>query len=161
MFVHEAASNVVLLAHNGVGYIGSSAPFDVLTDPDADQDGLPDDWEREFFGSLDDPQGGPHNDADQDGLTNLDEYIAGTNPRDPASALTITAIEIQNSDLFISFSSVNGRRYQLERAEFLGAPWAALGDPVPGNGATLTVTHSNGVSSGAGFYRVKVLPDGQ
>ncbi|MDP2898684.1 MAG: right-handed parallel beta-helix repeat-containing protein [bacterium] len=45
--------------------------------PDADEDYLPDDWERHFFGDL---TPGPDDDPDADGNTNLAEYEEGTNP---------------------------------------------------------------------------------
>ncbi len=50
---------------------------------DTDGDGLPDWWEEKYFG-------GPtaavaHEDFDGDGFTNLEEYLAGTDPTDPTS----------------------------------------------------------------------------
>ena len=44
---------------------------------DLDADGLPDEWELQYFGSL---TQGPGGDLDVDGLTNLGEYQRGTNP---------------------------------------------------------------------------------
>jgi len=44
---------------------------------DADADGLPDDWEMRYFGNLSQSGSG---DYDGDGLTNLQEYLLGTNP---------------------------------------------------------------------------------
>ena len=44
---------------------------------DADKDGLPDSWELANFGSLDQAGSG---DADNDGISNLDEYLNGTDP---------------------------------------------------------------------------------
>lgn len=46
---------------------------------DLDGNGLPDDWERQNFGrtGVD-----PNDDPDGDGLTNMQEYLAGTHPRD-------------------------------------------------------------------------------
>jgi Mg-chelatase subunit ChlD len=44
---------------------------------DTDGDGLPDEWEILYFGNLDQ---GPDGDPDGDGLTNMYEYLAGTNP---------------------------------------------------------------------------------
>jgi hypothetical protein len=46
---------------------------------DMDHDGLPDEWERKYFGEED---AAPGNDADGDGKTNLEEFQAGTNPKD-------------------------------------------------------------------------------
>lgn len=44
---------------------------------DDDNDGLPDEWERDNFGNLD---YGPNDDPDGDGLINREEYKARTNP---------------------------------------------------------------------------------
>jgi hypothetical protein len=51
-------------------------PDDDVTD-DTDADGLPDSWETEHFGNLDQ---GPSDDYDNDGKTNLEEYNANTDP---------------------------------------------------------------------------------
>jgi len=44
---------------------------------DTDSDTLPDSWENQYFGNLDQ---GPDEDYDTDGLTNLEEYNYGTDP---------------------------------------------------------------------------------
>ncbi len=46
---------------------------------DTDHDGLPDEWERKYFGEED---AAPGNDTDGDGKTNLQEFLAGTDPKD-------------------------------------------------------------------------------
>jgi hypothetical protein len=45
--------------------------------PDTDADGLPDDWEKEFFHNLGQ---GESDDPDRDYISNLDEYYRGYNP---------------------------------------------------------------------------------
>lgn len=58
------------------------------TDPDywsdGDEDGMPDDWEtaRRADGCPDPEEADAEGDCDSDGLTNLDEYTAGTHPND-------------------------------------------------------------------------------
>jgi len=52
--------------------------------PDADADGLPDHWEQAFFGGT---AQRPNDDFDFDGLTNLKEYLSGTNPASPNLAI--------------------------------------------------------------------------
>lgn len=58
------------------------------TDADSDDDGLPDGWEANYdlnpLSSAGDD--GPAGDPDGDGVTNLDEFIAGTSPRFDESA---------------------------------------------------------------------------
>ena len=49
---------------------------------DADGDGLPDEWEKKFGLSASD-SGDASLDADNDGFTNLEEFLAKTNPTDP------------------------------------------------------------------------------
>jgi hypothetical protein len=44
--------------------------------------GMPDWWQMQYFGNLDQP---PDGDYDGDGVDNLDEYLEGTNPTNPAS----------------------------------------------------------------------------
>jgi methylaspartate ammonia-lyase len=54
----------------------AAAPAPLLV-ADADADGLPDGWEHHFFGGLDKL---PGEDNDLDGQSNLEEYLAGTDP---------------------------------------------------------------------------------
>ncbi|MEN9021767.1 MAG: hypothetical protein ABF370_14810, partial [Verrucomicrobiales bacterium] len=52
-------------------------------------DGLPDDWQVQYFGE-DNADAGPNVDADGDGDSNLYEYHARLLPNDPTSFLSIT-----------------------------------------------------------------------
>jgi len=52
----------------------------VITDPDTDEDGMPDSWEVEY--SLNRLVDDAREDADEDGYSNLREYLSGTSPRD-------------------------------------------------------------------------------
>ncbi len=58
--------------------LGAEIPVTTVA-ADTDGDGLPDEWEQKYF--LDEPAA-PGGDADVDGLTNLQEFQAGTNPKD-------------------------------------------------------------------------------
>ena len=75
--------NLVELGGNGATS-GTSSMYTVVVVPgnvtgiiDADGDGLPDSWENAHFGDLRQTPGG---DFDADGLTNLEEFNAGTDP---------------------------------------------------------------------------------
>jgi hypothetical protein len=54
-----------------------SVTITAIGDPDSDRDGLPDEWEADHFGDLNQ---GPNDDADADGFSNLGEYEVGTDP---------------------------------------------------------------------------------
>ena len=65
---------------------------------DADGDGLPDDWEREFGldpASADGPNG-PSGDPDGDGRSNADERTAGTHPRGLVTRLLAEGLSHNN-----------------------------------------------------------------
>jgi len=56
---------------------GASDPNNPASQPDNDDDGLPDGWERIYFGDLDQNE---TTDFDQDGFSDLAESTAGSNP---------------------------------------------------------------------------------
>ena len=75
---NEGEYSVVLV--NSSGSV-TSAPAALMLD--GDRDGLPDSWELASFGNLNQY---PTGDSDGDGISNLDEFLDGTNPADSASA---------------------------------------------------------------------------
>lgn len=56
----------------------------VKVEVDTDHDGLPNDWEKKYALNPNDPTDAAK-DADGDGFTNLEEFTAGTDPRDKMS----------------------------------------------------------------------------
>jgi hypothetical protein len=93
---------------------------------DSDGDGLPDDWENLY--SLD-----PLNpndaalDSDADGLTNLQEFQLGTNPRDPASGLRLNIARAPGgAGLVLSFAAAANLGYAIDYTDGLGAGWQSL-----------------------------------
>src|SRR5207244_618881 len=96
-------------------------------------------------------------DSDEDGLSNRDEFIAGTNPRDAFSQLAIHEVRRDASGLSLFFSSVNGKTYAVEFSESLPtANWQALGNVV-GDGAEQIMTDTNALMRQR-FYRIRVRP---
>jgi hypothetical protein len=76
----NAGPYTVVLA-NGSGSVTSSPALLLL---DGDRDGLPDTWEQTSFGGL---AQSASDDFDNDGVSNLDEFLDGTNPANNASLL--------------------------------------------------------------------------
>jgi hypothetical protein len=93
---------------------------------DSNNNGIPDNWESQYFGS---PTGADRNaDPDGDGMSNWAEYTAGTNPTNAASYLKVDSITVPGSAL-ITFQAVAGRTYTVEYTDDLTNPvWARLAD---------------------------------
>ncbi len=96
-------------------------------------------------------------DPDGDGWSNLQEYVAGTGPNDPASVLKIAQLQISDGNFIVSFLSVLGRTYRVERSYTLEAgSWGTLQDGIAGTGGTILVTDSDPSESPRRFYRLVV-----
>lgn len=111
---------------------------------DTDQDGLPDDWELAHALNPYDATGddGATGDPDRDGLTNAQEYLAGTDPRDPASDLTVGSIQVNGDGVVLRFNTVAGHTYSLLAADDPTSPVWTLLQQVPApttNGVTTVV----------------------
>src|SRR5213075_3072649 len=99
----------------------------------------------------------PAVDADGDGFSNSDEYIAGTVPTNAASLLRIDQVTQAAGSATVTCRTVPGKRYQLlSRTLVQSGTWQAVGIPVQAIAAT-TALVDPGVT-GARFYRVQVLP---
>ena len=97
--------------------------------PDTDGDGIPDAWELQFARNLGVLDGTGDNDGD--GLTNLEEFMADTDPLDPNSLLRITstAKPTAASPTTLSWSSSPTRQYRIHATSDLTLPvvWTETG----------------------------------
>jgi hypothetical protein len=85
---------------------------------DTDKDGLPDSWESQWQldpGSAQDAG----LDRDEDRMSNLAEFIAGTDPTDPRSVLKLQGSLSGQGGVSFEFLALGNRTYTLEGAEDL------------------------------------------
>jgi hypothetical protein len=95
-------------------------------------------------------------DPDGDGMSNLKEYLAGTDPTNSLSVLRITAVERIGTDIRVSFTSVSRKYYYLDRCDFIGGAWTNIVDNIPGNNSIQQGTDLGGASRTTAFYRVRL-----
>jgi subtilisin family serine protease len=144
------------------GKMTTGGRLNLLNIVDTDADSLPDWWETESFGNL---AQSAATDADGDGFPNLDEFLAGTHPQDPAVFLafaTATPVNDGGENHFVlTFPSVEDRRYRIQWSHSLdGASWSDLGGIVTGTGGTMEITDPGALDAAPlRFYRMRVLPE--
>jgi hypothetical protein len=119
-----------------------------------DTNGLPIAWEMANFGhtGVD-----PNADPDHDGMSNMEEYLAGTDPNDPNSCLRITNFTRDATGYnLMSWTSVPTRYYYIQRAAVLGDPARPFTDTLIywGLGWNSTGFYDTG---DPGFYRIRAF----
>jgi hypothetical protein len=108
---------------------------------DSDGDSLPDGWEYTHFGGATNATAGA--DPDGDGFNNLQEYLAGTDPRNSASVLAITGIQCDGQGVRVDWKGGVLATQYLERIATLmdtGLLWTAIVTNLPPTPLTTNVT---------------------
>jgi len=115
---------------------------------------LPDNWQLQYFG-----QTGvdPFADADGDGMNNLDEFRSGTHPVDEGSVFQIEVLEEAAGGPRLTWSSVAGHVYTVQRSESLLTGFQPLAADLPAT-PPRNVYQDTTEISGPVFYRILVNP---
>jgi hypothetical protein len=119
---------------------------------DADHDGMADDWEiaRGLMVGVNDAA----EDADGDGLKNLEEYLAGTDPKSAESRLSLRISTRLTNLVVLEFAAVSNISYTLQtRASLSNGEWTRLLD-LPSAPTNRSITLSNALGERTRFYRL-------
>lgn len=122
---------------HSLGRPAGETRVDLTLGEDTDRDGLPDAWERNIIQS----QGGnltladikPDGDTDKDGMTNQDEYLAGTYAFDSADGFSLQIAGMDNGHPLLEFTAVKGRNYTISGSANL-KQWTPVVFTVPAEG---------------------------
>lgn len=130
--------------------------------PDYDLDGLLDQWELQYFGSLSPV---PEADFDNDGASNQAEQSAGTNPTNAASVFRMLSGVRDGSNLVLSWTTVGGHSYVVQSLtnsnNGLSGNFLDLSPPIAVGGmaeGSTNWSHSGGATNPEGYYRVRIGP---
>ena len=143
--------NMRFVVSNEANTSGVVTNYVVTVLADTDHDGIPDQWESDYFGSA---TGADRNtDSDGDGMSNWAEYVAGTNPTNASSYLKIEQ-NVAPGSASVRVGTVSGHSYTVQFTDNLNSVvWGRLGN--------ITARPTNSVVSFADpnwttnrFYRV-------
>jgi hypothetical protein len=138
--VHNAAYAVGLLKASIADLTG-----------DANNDGLPDAWQIQHFGSVSAPNAAPNATPAGDGVPNWLKYALGLNPTVagvvvPGGVVWANAGSIggsvDNIQIYtaaeVAFNTEVGKTYQLQSISTLGGGWSNVGASLQGNGSAMS-----------------------
>ena len=106
--------------------------------------GLPSDGSADFL------------DSDHDGTNNWQEWVCGTCPTNVQSILRLLSATPDGTNVTVTWQSVVGANYFLQRGVNLGSPFALAASNILGQAGTTCYTDTN--VAGPSFYRVGVSP---
>jgi len=146
---------------------GSVERLDFGSSVDTNANGVPDGWELAKLGAL---TANLNVDPNRKGMTLYDEYIAGTNPKDPTDVFRLILLNSTNR-VQVSFltraaagAGYEGRQrfYALESATNLGGEWNPLPNlsRLPGNDHWVIYTEPGGGTNVSSFFRARVWLEG-
>jgi hypothetical protein len=118
---------------------GSVIPFAWLQ-----QYGLPTDGSADFV------------DTDGDGMNNWQEWVCGTNPTNAVSCLRLLSALPTSTNVTVTWQSVAGMSYFLERAANLVSTFTWVSSNIVGQAGTTSSADTNAIGAGPFFYRVGV-----
>jgi hypothetical protein len=123
---------------------------------DTDADGLSDWYEYDYTTNI--IAMAADGDMDGDGFPNIDECGAGTSPLDEASLLAVTGVSVTSGMAVVTWTSVYGKRYGLERSTNLLTDGFSqvVGSGIDGALSLNVYTDTTASAASSAQYRIRV-----
>jgi hypothetical protein len=148
-------NHVEFTADDGTVVVTNTAT--IIVPWDSNGNGMPDDWEFNYFGNLDQTAAG---DFDEDGFSNYAEWVAGTNPDGPGDYI---GWEWQGKDgaaWKLTFKAKPYGVYHIEGKDDTAqdgvTAWYHLGSLTNGASDTAEWEDSTYPEAGTRYYRIKI-----
>lgn len=132
------------------GYLNAFMVTELPSGTNVDAYGVSDSWKLQYFGSTNVDLMA---DADGDGYSNLDEYIAATGPTSGGS-LPELGVGWPGGLASVEFNGATQRLYSIDFKTNLMTPWASLAVDIAGSNGIQTVPL--GMTNRTVFYRFRV-----
>ena len=134
-----------------------------LLDPNGDQtgNGIPNGWLQQYGLNPFDPTLAAA-DTDGDGMSTLQEYLAGTDPTNSASYFHIVSVTPQGSDVLITWTCGGGRTNAVQSSPNLGGVYTNISGNIvlsgSGDSTTNYLDSGGATNSPLQFYRIQLAP---
>jgi polygalacturonase len=123
-------------------------------------------WQLQYFGCTNCPQATGNADSDGDGQSNTNEFLAGTNPTNSASALQIISESPQGNSVVITWTTAGGRTNTVQFSPGDSGNYTTnftdLSSPIiisGSGGVTTNYVDTDGATNlPARYYRVRLVP---
>ena len=150
-FVQPVLTNTAFFAadRGRIERVDLTVSTPIILDP---LNGLPVDWELSYFGrtGID-----PFADPDGDGMNNLAEYRAGTDPNSAASGLRFTEILPVKTGIELKWLSQDYKTYALQRSASLSSKFVDIQTGIAGTAPTNTFVDTT-ATGGPYLYRLRM-----
>jgi formylglycine-generating enzyme required for sulfatase activity len=154
--IATAANNVIITMNDGASHTGTTSSFTVgAALVSTAGDGIPDSWKiaNGFSASANIAS----LDTDGDGMTNYQEYLAGTDPRSVNSLMKISSYSVPAVGQFsVTWPGIAGKLYRV-RTSFDLANWTTLTTTLPTASGTQAMTMDTGGAAQL-FVSVEIAP---
>ena len=125
--------------YRNLGLPAKETHLNLTLGEDSDGDGLPDAWERAIIaalgGNLTLADIGPEFDSDGDGMSNVDEYLAGTYAFDNQDGFSLKIKGSNGAAALLEFMAIGGRTYSIHASPDL-LQWTPVPFRMAGDGPT-------------------------